>query len=186
MTITSPDSISSSQLVELDVTLAGSAGMLNTDGYIQVTIPKEAVRNQADLVNRLVIGEPFYLDDPAVITDSNGDYVLNVKYDHTKIDQSSAFGATFKIFFQAPLYYDTDPTVPDSVDFTTNLSQNGTVVSTDNSTSDIISAHTNLSPFSKWSTQPSKEVQGVKAAIMDENIASRNIFAISVNYNQKR
>lgn len=185
VTITSPASISSSQLVELDVTLAGSAGMLNTDGDIQVTIPKGAVRNKADLVNRIVIGDPFYLDDPAVITDSNGDYILNVKYDHTKIDQSSAFGATFKILFQAPLYYDTDPTVPNSVDFSTTLSQNGTVVSTDTSTSDIISAHTNLSPFSKWSTQPSKEVQGVKAAIMDENIASRNIFAISVNYNQK-
>lgn len=185
VTITSPDSISSSQLVEIDVTLAGSAGMLNTDGDIQVTIPKDVVRNQADLVNRLVIGEPFYLGDPAVTTDSNGDYILNVKYDHTKIDQSSAFGATFKIFFQAPLYYDTNPTVPDSVDFTSNLSQNGTVVSTDNSTSEIITFHTNLSPFSKWSTQPSKEVEGVKAAIMDENIASRNIFAITVNYNQK-
>ncbi|WP_207696575.1 hypothetical protein DOK67_0002117 [Enterococcus sp. DIV0212c] len=185
LTITSPDSISSSQLVELDVTLASSAGMLNTDGDIQVTIPKEAVKNQADLVNRLVIGDPFYLDDPAVTTDSNGNYILNVKYDHTQIDQTSAFGATFKIFFQAPLYYDTDPTVPDSVDFTTNLSQNGTVISTDSSTSKVISFHSNLTQISKWSTQPSKEVQGVKAAIMDEKAPNRNIFAISVNYNQR-
>ncbi|MDG4966880.1 SpaA isopeptide-forming pilin-related protein [Lactococcus lactis] len=185
VTITSPDNITSSQLVELDVTLAGSAGMLNTDGTIQVTIPKETVRNPSDLTNRLVIGDPFYLDNPAVTTDSDGNYILNVKYDHTKIDQASAFGATFKIFFQAPLYYDTDPTVPDSVDFTTNLTQNGTEVSKDSSTSAVVPAHTNLSPLSKWSTQPSKEVQGVKAAIMDDKAPNRNIFAISVNYSQR-
>ena len=184
VTITSPDSISSSQLVELDVTLAGSAGMLSEDGDIQVTIPKEAVRNSGDLVNRLVIGDPFYLADPAVSTDSNGNYILNVKYDHTKIDQSSAFGATFKILFQAPLYSDTDPDVPDTIDFTTNLSQNGVVISEDSSSSQIVPGHSSLSQLSKWSPQPSKIVQGVNAAIMDDSIASRNIFAISVNYNQ--
>ncbi|MDG4967160.1 SpaA isopeptide-forming pilin-related protein [Lactococcus lactis] len=185
VTIKSPASISSSQLVEVEVTLAGSAGKLDKDGDIQVTIPKSSVRNQADLVNRLVIGDPFYLDNPPVTTDSNGDYILNIKYDHTKIDQTSAFGATFKILFQAPIYYDTDPTVPSHVDFNTNLSQNNSIVSTDSSKSDIIPAHTNLTVLSKWSTQPSKNVQGVKAAIMDEKSPNRNIFAIAVNYNQR-
>lgn len=43
VTITSPDTISSRQQVELKVTLSASAGKLDQDGKIEIKIPKNSV-----------------------------------------------------------------------------------------------------------------------------------------------
>jgi hypothetical protein len=185
VTITSPDTISSSQLVELDVTLSGSAGTLTEDGTIQVTIPKNLVRHSADLLNNLVLGDPFYLDDPAITTDKAGNYVLNIKYDHTKIDAESAFGGTVKIKFQAPLIRSGDDTIPNQVDFDANLTQNGQNKSHDQATSKVIHATSGLPFLSKWSPRPIKNVDGVNSIVLSQDAARKNIFAIAVNYNQQ-
>ncbi|PQE58678.1 hypothetical protein [Enterococcus faecium] len=92
VTLTAPKEITSRQFVELDVTLSGSAGKLNENGTIGVTIPKSIVSNVNDLTRNLVLGEPFSLANPSVTEDGKGNYVLNVNYDSTKINQSSALG----------------------------------------------------------------------------------------------
>lgn len=96
VTISGPVTISSRDQVELDVTLSASAGLLDEDGVIQIAIPSTIVVNRNDLVNNLVIDDPFYLADPAIIEDS-GNYILNVAYDHTKLDPKEATGETFTI-----------------------------------------------------------------------------------------
>ncbi|MFL1696477.1 SpaA isopeptide-forming pilin-related protein, partial [Weissella kandleri] len=185
VTITSPKKIVGKDQVELDVTLSASAGKLNEDGEISVTIPQSIVKNPSDLVNGIVMGDPFYLDNPAVTMDSNGNYVLNIKYDHTKIDQDSTFGATIKILFQAPLFYEDDTNIPDNVDFGVNLSNNTDILSTDSSNSDIVKTESGNPLLSKWSTRPTKDINGTRASLMSLSNPGSNIFAIVVNYNQQ-
>lgn len=61
VTIHGPSTISSNNQVELEVTLSTSSGKLDEDGMIQVAIPKSIVKNQNDLINNLVLDDPFTL-----------------------------------------------------------------------------------------------------------------------------
>ncbi|OQO64453.1 hypothetical protein BH743_12270 [Enterococcus faecium] len=184
VTISGPESISSRDQVELNVTLSASAGRLDEDGSIKIAIPKSIVNNKNDLTSNLVIDDPFYLSEPAVVEDELGNYVLNVQYDHTKINPQSATGETFTIKFAAPYLNVNDETKPDSVSFKADLNKGSELVSTDNATSTVKKATSSLAILSKWSTRPSKVVNGVRAALMSESNPASNIFAITVNYNQ--
>lgn len=185
VTIHGPNTISSNDQVELEVTLSTSSGNLNEDGMIAVSIPKSIVKNQKDLTNNLVLGDPFYLATPAIIDDGNGNYVLNVAYDHTKIDQDSALGATFIVKFQAPLIYPSDDSIPDNVNFNADLTKGNDKISSDETSSTINKATSTFPILDKFSTRPLKEVNGVKAALMSLDNPASNIFAIRVNYNQQ-
>lgn len=185
VTITGPSVIESRQQVKLQVTLSASAGKLDKDGKIDVIIPNELVASPDDLTQNLVIDSPFYLNDPAVSKDVNGDYVLSVAYDHTKIDLISAVGATFTVKFGVPPIYEGDSTFPSSVDFDAALYLGADKVSVDSTNSQIIPTNEGNPLLSKWSTRPIKEVDGVKAAIMSQTDPSSNIFAIAVNYAQQ-
>ncbi|WP_432228215.1 MSCRAMM family protein [Enterococcus faecalis] len=185
VTIHGPSTISSNDQVELEVSLSTSSGKLNEDGKIQVTIPKSIVKNQNDLTNNLVLGAPFYLDTPAIIDDGNGNYILNIAYDHTKVDQDSALGATFVVKFQAPLIYPSDDSIPDIVDFNVDLIKGNDKISSDETSSTINKATSTLPSLDKYSTRPLKEVNGVNAALMSLDNPASNIFAIRVNYNQQ-
>lgn len=185
VTLTAPKEITSRQFVELDVTLSGSAGELNENGTIGVTIPQSIVSNMNDLTRNLVLGEPFSLANPSVIKDGKGNYVLNVNYDSTKINQNSAFGATFTVKFAAP-YMDINSTaIPDSVSFEVSLTKGGAVISTDDATATTVKPSNTLPLLRKWSTRPTKVVNGTKASIMSLSDSSANIFAITVNYSQQ-
>ena len=185
VTISGPDTITTNQQVELSVTLSSSAGNLSEDGDINVVIPKSIVKSSGDLVNNLVIDDPFYLGSPAVVTNENGDYVLNVKYDHTKIDQNSAFGATFKVKFQAPVINNDNNSIPDNVDFSVDLLKNNDKLSSDSTSSSIIRQGSGNTQLQKFSTRPRKNINGVNTALMSLTNPASNIFAITVNYNQK-
>lgn len=185
VTITSPDTISSRQQVELKVTLSASAGKLDQDGKIEIKIPKNSVAQKNDLTNNLILGDPFYLLDPALTEDSEGNYVLNVAYDHTKIEPNEATGETFTIKYQAPVYKENDENVPDNVKFQADLSKGDKIVSQDTDQSKIQTDNSGLPLLSKFSTRPHKTVDGVSAAVMSMDNPASNIFAIVVNYNQQ-
>ncbi|MBF8807256.1 MAG: hypothetical protein IC227_01110 [Enterococcus lacertideformus] len=184
VTITGPETITSQQQVELKVTLSASAGKLDEDGKIAITIPRGIVKNSSDLVNNLVIDKPFYLEDPAISVNTDGNYMLNVAYDHTEINPNGTVNTTFTIKFQAPLISE-ESTLPGSVDFIADLSKGSTIVSTDTTTSEVKSAIGGLPILSKWSPGPKKTIDGVNATLMNLTNPSSNVFAISVNYNQQ-
>lgn len=185
VTLTAPKEITSRQFVELDVTLSGSAGKLNENGTIGVTIPQSIVSNVNDLTRNLVLGEPFSLANPSVTEDGKGNYVLNVNYDSAKINQSSAFGATFTVKFTAPYMDKNNTAIPDNVRFEASLTKGGSVVSTDEATATTVKTSNTLPLLRKWSTRPTKVVNGTNASIMSLSDPSANIFAISVNYSQQ-
>ncbi|MGM0123993.1 hypothetical protein IGI37_001367 [Enterococcus sp. AZ194] len=180
--LTAPDSITTNQNVELDITLQGSAGKLNENGTIHVTIPKEIVRNASSLSDptNYTIGGPFSLGNPIYTDDGKGHYVVTINYEANKIDQSEAFGALVKIHFQAPLIREDMPDQTFSADMT-----QGRVKSHSEDSSEIIKTEHNEGIFFKWSPNKRKDIEGVNAAIMDQNNSYRNIFAISVNYTQQ-
>jgi LPXTG-motif cell wall-anchored protein len=185
VTIQAPNPIGSSQQVVINVTLASSAGLLDEDGIIDVVIPSKIVRNKADITENIVIGSPFSLDSPAVTTDSNGDYVLHVVYDHNKIDQESANGMTFIIKFQAKTLLNSDISMPDSVDFLAKLKKGGNYISEDATSSELVKQN-NGNPFlKKMSTRPWDKINAENVFHMGLTDPSLNIFAIIVNYNQK-
>ncbi len=184
VTITGPETISSQQQVELKITLSASAGKLDEDGKIAITIPRGIVKNSSDLVNNLVIDKPFHLEDPAVTVNAEGNYILNVAYDHTETDPNGTVNTTFTIKFQAPLISE-GSIQPDSVDFVADLSKGAEIVSTDTTTSEIKHAIGGQPILSKWSPGPKKTIDGVNATLMNQTNPSSNVFAISVNYNQQ-
>lgn len=182
-TIKSDTTISSRQLVELPVTLAASAGKLEEDGHINVTIPKEVVANKQDILNELYIETPFSLDSNALTEDENGNYILSVQYDHTQIDTSSAVGQTFIVKFKAPKWYADDLNLPDKVNFTSTLYKGNQIVSSDKTTSTLLKDPAGLPLLKKRSTQAHKIIDGESVAMMSQNRPSSNVFAILVNYN---
>lgn len=110
---------------------------------------------------------------------------MNVAYDHTKIDQDSALGATFVVKFQAPLLYPSDDSIPDNVTYNVDLIKGTDKISSDETSSTINKATSTLPTLDKFSTRPIKEVNGVNAALMSLDNPASNIFAIRVNYNQQ-
>ncbi|MBC6309728.1 Cna B-type domain-containing protein [Listeria sp. FSL L7-1582] len=184
ITISGPDTINSRQQVELTVTLASSAGKLNKDGYVTVSIPSSVVADKKDILDKLVIGNPFLLEDNALETDANGDYLLTVHYDHTKIDQQSATGQTFTVKFKAPRFYSGNPDTPDSVTFHDTLYKGNQKVSSDQAISDIATDNPGLPLLEKRSTQSHKDINGESVSLMSTTNPSSNIFAILVNYSR--
>ncbi|WP_432228219.1 hypothetical protein ACQ3MN_07855 [Enterococcus faecalis] len=166
VTIHGPSTISSDDQVELEVSLSTSLGKLDEDGKIQVTIPKSIVKNQNDLINNFVSGAPFFIDIPPIIGDGNGNYILNIAYDHTKVDQNSALLATFLVKFQVPLIYPSDDSIPIIADYNVDLVKGNDKVSSDGTSSTINKTARSLTILDKWSTRPTKEVSGVKSALM--------------------
>ena len=185
VTITAPEVISSKQRVELDVTVSYSAGKMDTDGKLKVKIPKSIVNSSVDIVNDIKIGDPFYLEDPALVDDGSGNYVLNIAIDHTKIDQTTANGATIKIFFAAPFMdAGSGQEFPDSVDFEATLSKDKNVVSTDTANSKVNVGTSGKPLLMKYATQPDAIVNGTNASIQSMTKPNANIFVIPINYNQ--
>ncbi|MBC1359272.1 Cna B-type domain-containing protein [Listeria booriae] len=184
-TITAPENISSRQQVELTVTLASSSGHLDEDGYINVQIPKAIVANKQDIVNQLYIDAPFYLEDNPLQEDENGNYILKVNYDHTKIDQKSAVGQTFTVKFKAPRISSEDTSFPSKVSFSSTLFKGAKKVSTDSAISEILTDNPGLPLLEKRSVQSHKVIDGVNVALMSKDDPSANVFAILVNYNQR-
>lgn len=184
ITINAPENINSRQQVELTVTLASSAGKLNQDGFVTVSIPSSVVANQNDLLDKLVIGEPFTLADDALETKPNGDYLLTVQYDHTKINQQSATGQTFTIKFKAPRFYSGDTTIPDSVTFNDALYKDNKKISSDQAVSKITTDNPGLPLLEKRSTQSYKTIDEESVSLMSTTNPSSNIFTILVNYSR--
>ncbi|MBC1232046.1 Cna B-type domain-containing protein [Listeria booriae] len=184
-TITAPENISSRQQVELTVTLASSSGHLDEDGYINVQIPNFIVANKQDIVNQLYIDAPFYLEDNPLKEDENGNYILKVNYDHTKIDQESAAGQTFTVKFKAPRISSEDTSFPSTVSFSSTLFKGTENVSKDSATSQIRTDNSGLPLLEKRSVQSHKVIDGVNVALMSKDDPSANVFAILVNYNQR-
>ncbi|WP_285013728.1 SpaA isopeptide-forming pilin-related protein [Lactococcus garvieae] len=181
VSIVVPDTIAGRQQVELEVSLKGSAGKLNSDGELNIFIPKFVVQNVNDILNNLLIGDPFH--SPS-LSDEGDSYVLKVQYDHTKIDQASAFGSTFIVKFAAPLFYH-NGSEPESSTFLANLIQDSSIISSDSGISEIIKASGTLPFFSKWSTRPQKIINGINTSLMSLEDPGSNIFAIPVNYSQQ-
>lgn len=185
VTIKATDPILSLGQVELDVTLSSSAGKLNKDGTINITIPKSIVQDPSQLSSQIVIGSPFYLDTPAYIDDGVGNYILNVKYDHTKVNQNSAVGYTFKVIFRAPYFSDHSAT-PENVQFSTQLKVGDTVMSHDKTTSRTQNANTGEPAFLKYSGLPTKNINGNKTYLLDtDQGTANNTFVVIVNYNHQ-
>lgn len=185
ITISSPDTLRSRQQIELKVTLSASAGKLNQDGGISITIPKSTVANKSDLTKQIVLGPPFFLSDKSITTDTQGNYVLHVYYDHTKIDQRNAIGYTFILKYGAPLFLTENTEIPDIAYFKAKLYQTDTLVSKASASSAIEKEAPGKPLLYKGSTRPHKEVQGVNAAIMSLSDPAANIFFIPINYNQQ-
>ncbi|MGG5311968.1 hypothetical protein IGL24_000636 [Enterococcus sp. DIV2371] len=185
ISISGPSIIESRQQVELNIHLASSAGGIDEDGKIQISIPHEIVQDESDLLNKLIIGEPFYLDDSSLTKDSQGDYVLTVFYDHTKISQTDAVGYTFTIKFIAPIFNVGDESIPDFVEFPVEFYKGNNLVSSDQLNSEVHRLNNSLPNLSKWSTRPKKIIDGNEVALMSLDKPASNIYAITVNYDQK-
>ncbi|EOW77617.1 hypothetical protein I591_00470 [Enterococcus villorum ATCC 700913] len=185
ISISVPDTIVARQQVEIDVSLVSSAGNMNEDGKINITIPASIVADETELTSRLVIGDPFYLSDSPVTKNDNGDYVLQILYDHTLIDQQDAVGLTFTIKFTAPVFDASDPNIPENASFNAEMYQGDQLVSQDSGVSNIKGIDNNLTPLTKLSTRPVKYINGQKTSIMSLTDPSSNVFAITVNYNSK-
>lgn len=185
VSISGPSIIESRQQVELNIHLSSSAGELNEDGKIQITIPHTIVQDKNDILEKLVIGDPFYLDDSPLKTDSNDNYVLTVCYDHTKISQEDAVGYTFTIKFVVPIINKGDESIPDSVEFPVDFYKGDKLVSSDKLSSSISRLNNNLPNLSQWSTRPKKIIDGNEVALMSLDKPKSNIYAITINYDQR-
>uniref|UniRef100_UPI0021C9A929 SpaA isopeptide-forming pilin-related protein n=1 Tax=Enterococcus faecalis TaxID=1351 RepID=UPI0021C9A929 len=179
--ITATNPISSRSSVDLRVVMNTSAGNLDEDGHINILIPKSIVLSSSELISNLALGDPFYLGSPAVKDDGNGNYVMNIAYDHTKIDQTQAKNYEFHVKFTAPVMYIGDDH-PDTVDFNTELYKGNDLVSKDTATSNTIKGKPGTPLIQKWSTRRHSSVNGVNAAILSQDNPSSNIFAITINY----
>lgn len=177
ISIDSPESIDSNGQVVLDIEINASAGTMNEDGVVQITIPKSVV--SGSLTSQIQLPSPFYLDDPAYIDDGSGNYILNIKYDAANIDQSQALDFNFKIVFNAPVFTD-HSTVPENVDFAANLVINGEQKSTDSDSSQTVPTGNGKPAFLKYTMAHS---DGNGHYIMDPENAAANQFIITVNYN---
>lgn len=177
--IHSPDTIVSSQNVELDVSLQGSSGKLNEDGIIKVTIPKQTVKNASDLSNtaNYSIAKPFYLGNPIVTQNENGDYVVTIGYKAADINQTEAFAATVKIHYQTPINTNSH----EKVEYVADMTQ-GMQKSSDTDESELVPRQTKHGVFEKWSPNRRQIIEGISSAIMDTTDSTRNIFAICLNY----
>lgn len=184
VTIQSPDSINSQGLVDLNVTLSASAGKLNENGTVEVKLPKNIVADPTQLTSMIKMTDPFYLDNPAYSDDGNGNYILNVKYDASKINQNEAVGYTFTVEFKAP-YFTDNTTVPENIDFNTNLNIAGNTVSTAMDNSKTIPSTTGNPAFVKYSGSDSINNNGVKQYIMSPTASQLNNFVIVFNYNHQ-
>lgn len=184
VTINTPDNISSKGLVDINVTLSSSAGKLEKDGTVAVTIPKSIVSDPSQLVSMLNINDPFYLDNPAYIDDGKGNYILNVKYDVTKIDPNEAVGNTFTIEFRAP-YFTDHSEVDENLNFQVNLNVNNNSISKDNDNSKTVPSSNGKPAFTKYSNAPSINSNGVQQYVMSPTDPQSNQFVIIINYNKQ-
>lgn len=184
VTIQAPESINSQGLVQLKVTLSASAGKLNADGMVQVKIPKNIVADPTQLSSMIKMTDPFYLDNPAYLDDGNGNYILNVKYDASKINQNEAVGYTFNVEFKAP-YFTDNSTVSANIDFTSTLSIAGNNVSTSSDNSKTIPSTTGNPAFVKYSGSNSVNNNGTKEYIMSPTDSQQNNFVLVFNYNHQ-
>ncbi|MBK0083037.1 Cna B-type domain-containing protein [Lactococcus sp. S64] len=184
VTIQSPDSINSQGLVDLNVTLSASAGNLKENGTVEVKIPKNIVADPTQLRSMIKMTDPFYLDNPAYSDDGSGNYILNVKYDASKINQNEAVGYTFTVEFKAP-YFTDNTKVPENIDFNTNLNIAGNTVSTAMDNSKTIPSTTGNPAFVKYSGSDSINNNGVKQYIMSPTDSQLNNFVVVFNYNHQ-
>ncbi|OTP26397.1 MSCRAMM family protein, partial [Enterococcus mundtii] len=185
ISINIPETIVARQQVEINVSMVSSAGNITEDGEINVTIPQSIVADETELVNRLVLGAPFYLGESPVTKNGNGDYVLQVLYDHTLINQQDAVGLTFTIKFTAPVFDASDPNIPETANISAEMYQGNDLTSQDSATSMIKGINNDLTPLTKLSIRPVKYIEGQKCSIMSLTDPSSNVFAITVNYNSK-
>ena len=185
ISISIPETIVARQQVEINVSMVSSAGNITEDGKINVTIPKSIVADENELINRLVIGGPFYLGESPITKNDNGDYILQVLYDHTLINSQDAVGLTFTIKFTAPVFDESDPNTPETANISAEMYQGNNLASLDNATSIIKGINNNLTPLTKLSTRPVKYIEGQKCSIMSLTDSSSNVFAITINYNSK-
>lgn len=177
VTINAPDNIDSNGQVVLNVDVSASAGNMNQDGVIQITIPKNIV--EGDLTSQIQLPSPFNLDNPAYIDDGNGNYILNIKYNASDIDQSQALNFNFNIVFNAPIFTD-HTTIPENVDFNANLVINGEQKSTDSDSSKTVPTVNGKPAFLKYTMAHS---DGNGHYIMSPTDSAANKFIIIVNYN---
>ncbi|CAJ1223384.1 hypothetical protein LLWA12L8_FAMOGCFE_00642 [Lactococcus lactis] len=184
VTIQSPDTINSQGLVDLNVTLSASAGKLSTNGTVEVKIPQNIVADPTQLSSMIKMTDPFYLDNPAYIDDGNGNYILNVKYDASKINQNEAVGYTFTVEFKAP-YFTDNSTVSENIDFTSTLNVSGKNISTASDNSKTNPSNTGNPAFVKYSGSNSINNNGVKEYIMSPTDSQQNNFVIVFNYNHQ-
>ncbi|MBC1397666.1 Cna B-type domain-containing protein [Listeria fleischmannii] len=183
VTIDAPEILTSRQQAEIKVTLSASAGKLEQDGKIEIKIPQNTVSQVADLTNNLMLGDPFYLPEPAVTEDGAGNYVLHVAYDHSKINPVEATGQTFTIKYGAAVFKDNAPT---SAAYEATLYKAGVKISEATDNSRIEKVTSGLPLLSKMSTRPHKDINGENVAMMSTSTPSANVFAIIVNYNQQQ
>ncbi|TYC50529.1 Cna B-type domain-containing protein [Weissella muntiaci] len=184
VTISAPESISSSGLVDLSVKLSSSSGKLNKDGSVLITIPKSIVADTSQLASKINLTDPFYLASPGNKTDANGNYILQVKYDASKIDPTEAVGYTFTIEFNA-VYFKDHSIVDPNLTFSADLSVDNQVVSKDSSTSKTVPAQTGKPAFIKYSSSPSIEMNGQQQFVMSPTDSQANQFVVIVNYNKQ-
>ncbi|WP_243168249.1 hypothetical protein [Enterococcus faecalis] len=142
---------------------------------------------QTNYLLYLVYESPFYLaSTPAYTDDGQGNYVLQVQYDASKIGQTKAFNQTFTVKFRSS-YFTDHSKVPETVSFTTNLQQNGQTISTDTVSSETRPTVLGQPSFLKYSDLL-YEITGnhTKNYLLDTTEKTKNnIFILMVNYNRQ-
>lgn len=183
LTVTNP--IGSNGNVEIKTTLFGSAQKLTENGTVDVVIPKSIVASPDQLVSQLVYESPFYLTDTPYTEDGNGNYVLHVNYDASKIIATAALNQTFTIRFRAT-YFTDHSKVPENISFDTNLLIGNKTVSTANVSSKTVPSAIGQPSFLKYSDLPFEYQGNVKNYILDQSENTKNnIFILMVNYNRQ-
>ncbi|MCI3860396.1 Cna B-type domain-containing protein [Lactococcus garvieae] len=184
VTITSPDSINSKGLVNLDVTLSTSAGKITEDGMVTVKIPKNIVLDPSQLETGLIFTNPFYIESPAYSDDGEGNYILNVKYDASKIDPNNANGYKFTVEFRAPFFSD-HTEITEEVIFEAELDIGNSTVSVDSDSSKTNPSSLGNPMFEKYGNAPSVNVGDGLQYIMSPTASGDNNFVLIFNYNHQ-
>lgn len=188
VSIQGPTAIGPNQRVELDINFFTSAGNIYEDGTINIKIPKNIVKDQTgqDIIDSTSINSPFSYESTPLTDDGQGNWVLNLVYNHLNIPISEAFSAKIHINFQSKSWLSSDVSAPDNVAFQVVMSNSRKIISRDDCDADVIKTSIGRPHFAKQSTLGREVIDGIKnVSVLNLTDPKSNIFAILVNYDEQ-
>ena len=167
--LSAPQQISEGDLVTLDVSVTPSNTQTNSQGKVEVAVPKAIVSDSTELLKNLEAGMPFSVANTSVREDSQGNYVFDVDYDSSTASDGNT-ASNFKVKFVAHLPEDASLK---TVDFKASFVQEGTVNNTSSASSTILASN-------EVEAESSSELEP-RATTASPNVTIKSPATISAN-----